>query len=339
MGRIKAGYYDSNEIYARRLSGYLSKRKGLPFSIRLFTEKERFLDYIRRENPSHVLISEPDLQIVPVSYSGRCLILTEDERASPGARIYKYQAGEQIAKQLMSFLYEGKPDDRNLFEFDRKYIIGIYSPIRRCGKSQFSMAMAQTYGEDSPTLLLCFDDSCALTEEQMNTTKDTMSDLLFCYAEMREKLPERLPRALKRLGRFDFIYPADNMEDLYQISGEDWKSFINMIAVVGGYDTVILELGQPIKGIFDILECCNTVYMPVLKDRISQEKIAQLSRKMESLGLKELFLRLKAIVIPRDEEQGEEYFDKVIHGNKRKLADELKSGRADTAELWKEGHL
>lgn len=339
MSRQKIGYYDSDEKYARRLSGYLSKRKGFPFSMRLFTEKERFLDYIGREKPSYILVSESDMQIIPSSYLGKRLILTEDERASPGACIFKYQKGERIAKLLMLAFYEGKQEDIDTFYFGGKHIIGIYSPVRRCGKSQFSMALAQAYGEDGPTLLMCIDGSCGLPEEQIDMEKDTLSDLIFCYAQMKERLPERLLKASKRLGKFDFIYPADNLEDLYQLSEEDWKSFINMIIVCGGYDTVILDLGQPIKGIFDILDCCNTVYMPILGDYISQKKISLLQRKMEMLGLEELFFRMEMIVIPEDGECREEYFDKIIHGNKGKFADDLKSGKTKRADSQAEGHF
>lgn len=267
------------------------------------------------------------MQIIPKSYSGKHLILTEDERASPGACIFKYQPGERIAKRLISELYEGKQCEQQVFHLDGRTVIGIFSPVRRCGKSQFSIALAQTYGEEGPTLLVCVDESSAMIDEQVDMMKDTLSDLLFCYIEMKERLIGRLPKALMQMGSFDFIYPADCMEDLYQISGEDWKSFIQMLAAGGGYDTVILELGQPVKGIFDILECCSTIYMPALGDCVSQSKIAQLQRKMENMGMGDLFLRMKTIIIPEDGEQRGEYFDNIIHGNKRKFADDLKRGK------------
>ena len=55
--------------------------------------------------------------------------------------------------------------------------------------------------------------------------------------------------------------------DLRDVRKEEWLSLLDTVAEKCIYEAVILDLGDSIDGLYDILERCGRVYTPYISDR------------------------------------------------------------------------
>jgi hypothetical protein len=61
---------------------------------------------------------------------------------------------------------------------------------------------------------------------------------------------------------------------------------------------VVLDLGESVQGLFQILEGCERIYMPMLEDDVSQQKVQQYEENIRRLSLEELFYKTVRFVMP-----------------------------------------
>ena len=64
------------------------------------------------------------------------------------------------------------------------------------------------------------------------------------------------------------------------------------------YELVILDMGECVQGLFQILELCDRVYMQILEDDISKRKIQRFDKNMEQMKLERLPHTIHRFVMP-----------------------------------------
>ena len=66
---------------------------------------------------------------------------------------------------------------------------------------------------------------------------------------------------------------------------------------------MILDVGESIQGLFQLLEMCDRVYMPILNDDVSACKIQQYQKNLEQLKLEKLKQNTYQFVMPLNLEE------------------------------------
>ncbi len=86
----------------------------------------------------------------------------------------------------------------------------------------------------------------------------------------------------------DYIPPMPVSRDLLDVKQEEWFGLFQTIQEECAYQTVILDLGELVQGLYEILRVCNTVYTLYREDNSSKAKLAQYTQNLRMLGFEDV---------------------------------------------------
>ena len=120
----------------------------------------------------------------------------------------------------------------------------------------------------------------------------------------------------RSVGQVDMIPPAAYGEDLDQMEPEELAQVFGRIAGESGYGRIVVDLGHMGRGSAALLDGCDGVYMPVLKDPVSQAKIEAFDRYLGAAGAISLKEKIQRIQLPVIRGYGrlDDYMEKLLWG-------------------------
>lgn len=296
--------YDEDPIYAERLSDYVNRKEKGIFQAQAFTSKEK-LEAFSKEHKIDLLLTgetagtgETDRVL-----SGQRIYLSEDKSAgtTDEARreIYKYQSGDDIIREVMACYCEvpGALEAFPRLKNAAKRMIGVYSPVGRCGKTSFSLSMGQILAREEKVLFVTLDTFtgfCQLVDERW---KRDLSDLIYYYKRGRFNAI-RLNSVVYFLGNMAWLPPIRFPDDYNQISPEEMALLFNTILDESDYETLLLDVGDYGKRVLPLLEICQCIYMPVKEDPVSQAKVKEFEEYVDDCGKRPLKARIRKLHVP-----------------------------------------
>jgi hypothetical protein len=279
------GIFDMDAEYRSCLMRGLTGCAQLKMPLVEFTRLDSILTFAKAKPLKLLLL--PDLALTEELFGagiGGIVLLTEEPvkgtNQTGDTRIFgwlfKYQpvtklAGEiQVQYQLLSTASAALRLDPLM---EPGVIYGVYSPVKRCLKSSFAIALAQLLGERQSTLLLSFEAHSpllAMLDMGRGPGGGNLSDAL--YYHLQGSLQKHRSELVKSCHSFDVLAPVDNPRDLENLTAQEVREFIRDVAGEYGYGCVVVDFGDVLTGMNQILECCERIFMPVKADWISQEK-------------------------------------------------------------------
>ena len=267
--------------YASALSDYLSLRKNTPFQVHAFTKAASLLDFLQKQKPEVMLISGEVLYEIR-KYADELseteiFVLSEDGQLSQyqgHKTIYKYQSTENILREVMNYYAEAPkayPGRANLTGPD---FIGIYSPVKRTLKTSFALTLGQILTQKRKTLYINLEEYAGFNNLLKISYMTDMSDLMYYISQNKPNFIWKLASIVQNIGGLDYIPPALSPLDIKNISAAQWLNFFSELGKCE-YELVILDLGESVQGIFDILRSCSRIYTPVRDDGFSLAKLEQ----------------------------------------------------------------
>ena len=231
--------------------------------------------------------------------SAQKIYLTE-ERSTDGVHeekeIYKYQSGDDILREVMAVYCEA-PGVKGVLPglvSKEKRIIGVYSPVGRCGKTSLALSIGQILAKDEKVLFITLDTFSGFSQLLDEQWKRDLSDLLYYYKQGRFHAL-RLNSIIYYLGDMAWLPPLRYPDDYSQVTEEEMANFLVEILNMSSYETIVLDIGNYDRQVLPILEVCQVVYMPVKEDMISLAKLKEFEKytdKFASIGLKEKFHKI-----------------------------------------------
>lgn len=209
--------------------------------------------------------------------------------------IYKYQAASKILQEIAVLMREPakqkkekKTGQKKAVQTKTEGLIGVYSPVHRIGKTGFALKLGEQLGEEQPVLYLNMEEYAGIDHYLPMKESGNLSDLLY-YARQEDSLfGLRIGKLVAQRGSLDYICPMPVIRDLRQVRTEEWLELLEKIRNHTIYRTVILDLGDSIQGLFEILKCCDRIYSPVLNEAGAREKMAQYVDNVKRLGYEEI---------------------------------------------------
>lgn len=275
---------DTDAEYACNFTEYLNSRKRLPFQAEAFTDVEKLCAYTKEKEPEILLISESDVDAQVENLKNENMILLSEEKEKEEGRkcVYKYQSVDSIIREVMEY-YTGPVSEALLPGQARKMsVIGVYSPVNRCGKTTFALTAGQILAESRSVLYVNMEDYAGFEELFHREYEKTVSDLIYGIRCKNAKSFWNIESMTEYVGKLACLPPAGSPEDVRDISFAEWLELFQKIRLLGKYEVLILDIGSSVSGLFEILDFCSRVYMPVLDDRVSQCKIKQFQKLMKS---------------------------------------------------------
>ena len=307
--------------YAEALADYMNERAGRDLEVHSYTKTESLRADAAAAPPDTLLISEMLYSEDLGSLGIRTLVLLteeppesapEDEPAAerdpagpfPGGvlRLYRYLPADRLLEQMLSFLARTAPErpqaGRSPSSGSVK-VIGVYSPVGRCGKTLFCLALGMAIARKRRCLYLNAENYSGFRELTAQGTHPDLSDLVYYARTGGGDMRLRLGSMIVRAGSLDYLPPMFSPEDVRSVRAAEWENLIGSVLGGYGYEYVVWDIGSQVEDVFSLLKMCRRVYVPVLDDVVSQAKLQQFRQNMELMLPEEVRENVKTIRVPR----------------------------------------
>ncbi len=323
MGHVKGGVYlkkimavyDEDPFYAERLSDYVNRKEKGVFQAQAFTSRECLEEYAKVNEIDVLLTGEATgFPEVDALRSAKTIYLAEDEVSAKGrsggagaegrsgekaSTIYKYQSGDDIIREVMAAYCElpgVKEGNPGLFSEEKK-MIGVYSPVGRCGKTSLALAIGQVLAREEKVLFVTLDTFTGFGGLMDEKWKRDMSDLIYYYKQGRFHTL-RMNTVIYYLGDMAWIPPIRFPDDYNQVSAEEMADMLLKMLQEGGYSTMVLDIGNYGRQVIPLLDICSVIYMPMKEDIISRSKLAEFEDYAKESGDQKLIGKVQKIHVP-----------------------------------------
>lgn len=305
---------DTDRLYVKNLIQYINSRQNIPLKLQAFTSTELLKEYAVQNSIELLLISTEamDEEIAGLSI-GKIVLLTED--GAVGVKgfptVNRYQASGNLVQEVMQYYGTG-----NLAvayaaaKLATTQIIDIYSPIKRCGKTTFALALGEEYAKNKHVLYINLEDFSGFRALFNREYRMDVSDLLYFYREEKQGMLNRVEEIAERLHFLYYLPPAMCPADMKSVQPEEWREWF-LLLMQSKYEVIIVEPGECIYGLEEILALCNKIYMPILEDKISLAKLKEYEDYLLLSGWEALNKKIQKqpMVVDREEKGILEYME------------------------------
>lgn len=287
---------DRDAEYAARLADYLGRKKELALEIKSCSNAGQ-IEAIRREMEVDILLLDERINAEEESAGIpkiiRLSVMPGTAFRTQADVIFRYQSGNEIYTRLVEALAEdGMGELWNVRKKERGKLIGVYSPVHRVGQTALALGKGIELAETANVLYMNLEAYAGIGGYFPEESKRNLSMLLY-YAKQETGNPGLLITTLvKQIKGMDYIPPVIFPEDIKTITGPEWIWLFGEILDHSIYDVLILDLGDCVQGLFDILRYCDTIYMPVADDRLAVSKLCQYEEVLCRQGYGEVLERM-----------------------------------------------
>lgn len=295
---------DPEKEYACKFMEYLNDRNNLPFEVQAFTTVQSLIDFAGKTQIELLLISADAMshEIQELNI-GKVIILTEGakpEGFDSYNSVYKYQASSDIVREVMA-CYTAERDLKgkqvSVLKKSTK-IIGIYSPLGRCFKTSFALALGLVLADTQPVLYINMEEYSGFEELFGKNFSYTLSDLLYYVRQGDTNLSVRLNGVVQNAGKLDFIPPVRSPEDIHSTSRNEWECLLSEMILHSSYEIVVLDIGNGIADGLQMLDLCSRIFMPVRTDPVSECKIRQFEEYVRARDCAQVLDKTVKIKLP-----------------------------------------
>lgn len=271
---------DLEALYACNFMQYISQKKSVPFEIQAFTNTEKLIEAAKKERIEVLLISDKamDERIRQLSV-GQIIILSEgvhDPKLDQYPSIYKYQSSESVIREVMACYGEAVQEPMEAASLKRPVeIYGVYSPLGRVLKTSFALSMGQILAKKKAVLYLNLEEYAGFEQLLEQNFDRNLSDLIYYMKQRQRNLTHRISQMVQSVNNMDYIPPAVSPADIRNTQYQDWDFLLDELELRSSYEVIILDVGDGVDELYQILGRCNRIFMPVLDDSVSKAKIQQ----------------------------------------------------------------
>lgn len=296
--------------YALNFMDYMNRKKNIPFEIQAFTSVENLIAYGKQTHIELLLISGRamcrevrDLDI------GKIIILSEGvhpPELDQYPSVYKYQSSSDVLREVMACYGAEKKTVADQIAVLKKTteIIGIFSPLGRCLKTSFALTLGQILAKERAVLYLNMEEYSGFEELMHQKFSCTLSDLLYYVRQKSPGIILKLNSMIQNVGKLDFVPPVQLPEDIRETAWKDWEYLFQELLLYGSYDVIVVDMGNGTEELFQLLELCKFIYMPVCTDLISQSKLQQFENLLDMRGYSHLLEKTVKMSLPFCETSG-----------------------------------
>lgn len=273
---------DPEEQYAQSLAFYILNRREIHLQVHVYSEIQQV------EKADILLVSDvyPEEEIKKIE-ADRILILTggmsDFERKDV---IYKYQTGENILEEILTYCEEVYTGRELFFASPNKKkgkLLGVFSPVHRVGKTSYALQLGEELADSENVLYLNL-ELYGGVGGHFERGGQTLEDVLYYARQEKSNLGFILTKAVRHRGKLDYLLPVPVSEDIKSIRGKEWIELISQILLQSIYDTIILDIDEGIRDVYELLKICTKVYLLSDDSDYSLAKIEQFERELTLLG-------------------------------------------------------
>ena len=291
--------------YADSLGENISMREDLAVKVYVCSTLEKVLELVE-DKPVHLFLVDETYPYKERSVieANQIFVLGRDRVSDLGeeeCQVRKYQSADKIIREIFEvYVDKTKENVMRTMRKEEVRMVAVYSPLHRLGKTTFAKSLGKECAKKKKVLYISMEEYAGAMEQKgMN-----LADLLYYMRQGKGNLGIRLQVAVQKEEELDVLMPIPITKDLKEVCLEEWKGFLKEIKEESTYDLMILDVGECVQGLYEILEMCHRIYMPLLDDYISKKKLEQYAYNLKLLGLDRIERITYSFIMP---EQIEEY--------------------------------
>lgn len=300
---------DTEKQYALKLMEAFSEKKNFGFQVHAFS-KVNDLEHFAARTRIEILLIPGKCMSETLSRLdiGKVILLSDGElceKFSDYESIYKYQSAEHIMKEVLCYYAEYAKPVAGMYYGKKEFeIYGVYSPIGRCGKTALAEGLAAAFGKKKKTLLLDLQSYNARKEQLGGEQLWDLADIIYFLRQGKQTFLYKLGSIVRNRDVYDYILPMKTPADLRSVTVAEWLELLEKLASDSDYHVVVLDFGQDVSGLFQLLGNCSQIYMPILSDQDSVRKLENFEWILKDEDFENVINDIHKIYLP-------ENFDKL----------------------------
>lgn len=311
---------DIEEGYAFRMAEYMLEKVRLPYTLHLFTAASELQKFAGREQIAVLLIAENALKLLKQEYIrqqvAQIFVLQESEHREQEDLCYisKYQSPEKVVQiMLESVLDLGDWNPKDTGKETAARMIGLYSPVKRCLQTSFALTLGQILAKEHRVLYLNLETCSGFGRLLKKEFAEDIMDIMYYFLSAREKFALRMSSTVQKIGGLDYIPPTQYSLGLKEVTGKQWMDFLKDIAAIGQYEYIILDLGEGIQGLYELLKNCCKIYTITRDDVFARAKLEQYEQILKFNDLEDIAQKTVKCRFPKFRELPEN-LEMMTHG-------------------------
>lgn len=318
---------DVQEEYSEHLFQILSEQFEGEYQFHLFHDLQKMMGFFEKNSVEILVIGEEYAkEITEKTNAGKKFVLT----GIPGERggtetifLFRYQPAEALIKIIRKYAVKSRTSKRNTRPKDMEMpgrsgtsqgqtgehvhekrgkvrirdeppvrgLIGIYSPVHRIGKTKFALRLGQKMAMKVPVLYLNMEGYSGGSYYFQEGAEKDLGDLFYFLKQEKEDCGLKLTAMALQKGGMDYILPMKNEQDVRSVRKEEWISLLDMILEKCIYEAILLDLGDAIHGLYDILRKCDRIYTPYICEGAAEAKLEQYENNLRTAGYTDILMR------------------------------------------------
>lgn len=224
-------------------------------------------------------------------FNGKRIILTRTKCVDLGEeeiQIRKYQSVDVISAEILRVFQEITANPFPIAKRKKGKIMAVYSPIHRIGKTTFSLKLGKRMAEKENVLYLNLETYAGMGGYFQEENVQNLSHLLYYAKQDQDDISVRIASMVRQMGNLDYISPMQVWTDLRRVDINDWCQFFEKLSEQSIYDLIILDLGNNVENVFDMLRLCDVVLLLHTEDVYGVAKMKQYKYMIHVLGYQDL---------------------------------------------------
>ena len=193
-------------------------------------------------------------------------------------------------------------------------VIGVYSPVGRAQKTSFALTLGQILARERTVLYVNMENYSGFEELLGEEYERNLSDLLYFARQENTNLVHKIQGMVRSIQNMDYIPPAVGPMDIQEASLREWTLLLEQIVQNSAYETVILDIGEGVSELFQILDLCDQIYMPVRGDAVSAAKMNQFESLLRIWDFTGVLDKIRKVKLPfhSTSRTGKGYFEDLV---------------------------
>ena len=289
---------DTEEEYAKALAMFFMRKKELMLQVHVCSSVGH-AEALGKELRADILLAAAECagEVQEKVRAEKVFVLSTGRKSAEKAEypaLYKYQSGEKMLSciiQECAELFDAEDMSQGMSGNKKQKIIGVFSPVHRIGKTEYALKLGEKLAETENVLYLNLEVFAGIGGH-FKQEGQTLADVLYYARQEKGNLGLMLTTLVCHRGNLDYVLPVPISEDLKEVHGSEWALLVNKILEQSIYETIVLDIGDGIPELYQLLKSCGEVHMPVLEDDYSKAKLLQFEREMNVLGQEDVLKRI-----------------------------------------------
>ncbi len=253
----KIGICDEDCHYMLNLMEFINSRNSIPIKMIAFSSVQAIEEYLAKGYLDGLLIGGT-VDLSKQLEDGIIHIVEDRDLAKSVSNdeawfrcIFKYQSADKIAEEIISVIGNGVTS----VDKEEAVFVGVYSPVGRCGKTKLAKAISRYYEN---CLYVGFED--------FGFRHESGEGFLYCLVEENTQIVELLQGKQEITGISSYM-------DIREVRKENLSWLKTLLGRELSYNRIVFDMGVGALWDIDILSVMDIVYVPVLEDEASKEKL------------------------------------------------------------------